>query len=105
MSSAIVGAINGGVIGLLVGTGLGLFHYPLFNGMYTERQRTIYTNNGAVIYMTAIGGGIGGCIGGAISGFQSSFTMNDGGVFGGLTGGTLGSFVGSTSSILIDSNK
>ena len=105
MSLALIGAINGGVIGLVVGAGLGFFHYPNFNGMYTERQRMRYANNGAVIYMTAFGGGIGGCIGGAISGFNSSIIMNDSGISGGLTGGAFGGFLGSTGSILIDYSK
>ena len=103
--SAIVGTINGGVIGLLVGSGLGLFHYPFFNGMYTERQRARYNNNGAVLFLTGIGGGICGCIGGAIGGFNSSIIMNDGGAMGGFTGGALGGFTGGAGAIIIDSNK
>jgi hypothetical protein len=103
--SAIIGAVNGGIIGLVVGAGLGLLHYPILSGMYTEHQRMLYDDNGGVIFITGIGGGIGGCIGGAISGFNSSIIMNDSGISGGLTGGALGGFVGSVGSIIIDSNK
>lgn len=105
MSSAIIGAVNGGAIGLVVGAGLGFFHFVFLSEMYPERQRKLYKNNGAVIYMTAFGGGIGGCIGGAITGFNSSIIMNDSGVLGGLAGGSIGSLIGSATAIIIDSNK
>jgi hypothetical protein len=105
MPSATMGAVNGGIIGLLVGTGLGLFHYPVFNKIYTDRQRMLYDNNGAVILLTGFGGGICGCIGGAVGGFHSATTMNDGGVLGGLAGGAFGGVAGGVGSIILDSRN
>ncbi len=105
MTNPIVGAINGGIIGMITGAGLGFVHYPYFGKFYTEKQRMMYDNNGAVIFLTGIGGGMGGCIAGAIGGFHSATTMNDGGVVGGLAGGTIGGLVGSASSIVLDSRK
>jgi hypothetical protein len=103
MTNPIVGAINGGTIGLLVGAGLGLVHYTIFNGIYTDHQRKLYDNNGAVIILTGIGGGIGGCITGTIGGFHSAIVINDGGLMGGLTGGAVGGVAGGVGSILFDS--
>jgi hypothetical protein len=105
MTNPIVGAINGGIIGMITGAGLGFVHYPFFNKLYTERQRMLYDNNGAVIFLTGIGGGFGGCIAGAIGGFHSADHMNDWGVVGGLAGGTIGGLVGSASSIVLDSRN
>jgi hypothetical protein len=98
MTNPIVGAISGG-------TGLGIFHYPFFSKIYTDHQRMLYENNGAVIILTGIGGGMGGCIAGAIGGFHSATTLNDGGVIGGLAGGAIGGIVGGAGSILIDSHQ
>jgi hypothetical protein len=105
MTNPIVGAINGGIIGLLVGASVGFLNYPMFSKAYPMHMRRLYENNGAVLYMTAMGGGIGGCISGAINGFNSELIMNDNGVTGGLSGGIIGGLAGGTGTLLYDSIK
>ena len=105
MTNPIVGAINGGIIGMITGAGSGFLHYPIFCEIYPTHVRRLYDKNGGVMFMTALGGGIGGCIGGAIGGFHSARNMNDGGVLGGLTGGAICGVAGSIGIIISDSNK
>lgn len=99
---SIVNSLTGGVIGLVVGSGLGILHYPMFRDTYPSRIQRIYDNNGGILNLTALGGGIGGCIGGIIGGYNDQYTF---GIIGGLAGGAIGSVAGGTIIIMNDSNK
>jgi len=101
MANILFGTVNGAIVGLVIGSSLGFFNYPILGPYYPEHLRKKYDKNGAILAATAIWGGITGCVCGAIGGFDSSCKLNDAGVVGGIVGGTVGGAVGGTGAVFL----
>lgn len=99
MLHVVSGTINGAVLGLVIGSSVGLFNYPTLSPHYPESIRTKYDNNGAILVVTTLWGGIAGCVCGAIGGFESSCKLHDVGIVGGIIGGTVGGAAGGTGAV------
>lgn len=99
MLHVVSGTINGAVLGLVIGSSVGFLNYPILAPYYPEPIRNKYDNNGAILFVTALWGGITGCVCGAIGGFESSCKLNDVGIVGGIIGGTAGGAAGGTGAV------